>query len=613
MHTVWIDFETYYSSKEKYSLKSMSLVEYIHHPEFEVQGFAIKIDEAPTQWVPGQQAKDVLSQIQWSDTRVIAHNVKFDGAILAWKYGARPSQWIDTRAMVKAVLGNSIPSASLKDAAEALGLPAKGELKTNNIKILSKEQEQQLAEYCIRDTDLCHDIFHATLKYFPDSQWDIMDWTVRAFLEPQLVIDGKKCEDVYHSSIENKNRLIANAGVEASVLRSNQQFAHLLRVEGFPVPEKKNKTGKLIPALSLQDKEFSEMSQSKNPRLQQLYLARVAAKQTLEETRAKKMWDISKISKYCFDVIFSGAQQTHRFSGGSGCAGNPQNFKRGSELRAAIAVPKGKTLVVADFSNIELRVLAFLSRDPELMSAIYNKEDVYCKFASKIYGREITKQNDKKERALGKAAVLGLGYGMGAEKFRNAVYAQTGEMLSVEFAKNVVKLYREAYTGVPKFWHTCEKVLEHIASGSGSFPGIPFLRLKQNMILLPSQLPIKFNNLRFKWKQMFGRYKKEWTYDRYKSKAGEMDATKIYGGMLTENLCQGIAGDICKETIKRLIEYGYPPSGQVHDELLVVCDEDEVEKVKFLVASAMTNHLPWWKELPLEVEIGTGKNWLEAK
>lgn len=588
------------------------MVEYIHHPEFYLQGMGVKIDKQDTRWIHRLGVEQCLKNIDWQNTRVVAHNVKFDGAILAWKFGIKPAQWIDTKAMVKAVLGNSIPSASLKHAAEALGLPVKGDLNTNNIKELTEEEEKELATYCKRDVDICHDTFNALLKYFPDSQWSIMDWTVRTFLEPQLEIDGSKCEYVHHSSTAKKNSLVANAGVDAAVLRSNQQFAKLLETEGFPVPKKPNKTGKMIPALSIQDKGFVKLQETKNERLQSLINARIAVKQTLEETRAKKLWDISRISKYCFDVIFSGAQQTHRFSGGNGCAGNPQNFRRGSDLRAAIVAPKGKKLVVADFSNIELRVLAFMAHDEKLMKAIRNKEDVYCKFASKVYKRPITKA-DKTERFLGKAAVLGLGYGMGPEKFKNTVYAQTGEMISDEFADEVVKLYRKEYKAVPNFWHTCEQVLDQIAKAPSYFPGVSFLIPVANGIKLPSGLEIKYTNLRFTWKKMFNRWKKEWMYDRYKSKGSQMDQTKIYGGMMTENLCQAVAGDVCKEAIQRLINYGYPPAGQVHDELLVVCDEDEVERVKYLVASAMTQTILWFPTLPLEVEIGTGDSWLEAK
>jgi len=611
MTTVCIDFETFHSTKLKYDLKSVSMVEYVFSEQFKIHGFGLKVDNSPVVWYSGQ-ASTVLDSLNWNEVTCIAHNAKFDGLILH-KLGYRPKRWIDTKAMAKAVLGNQLPSASLKTVSEYLGLPAKGELKTNGVRDLISEQEEELAEYCKRDVENCYSIYNKLKVQIPSSQWELIDWTVRAFLEAELCIDKAKCQQVFKSHIENKRKLVELVGVDPAVLRSNQQFAELLQSEGFSVPTKKNQDGKEIPALSIQDKEFLALAHSDNERLRNLYHSRVAVKQTLEETRARKLVEIADISPYRFDVIFSGAQQTHRFSGSDGCGGNPQNFGRGSELRAALTSPVGKKLIVADFSNIELRVLAFLSRDPELTAAIRNQEDVYCKFASRIYKATITKKH-KKERSLGKAAVLGLGYGMGAEKFKKTVYAQTGELLDGSFAQEVVNLYRDTYKAVPQLWRDCERLLDQIhKSDQGYFPKASFLSTKRNEIILPSGLSIKYPNLRFKWRKKFNRWRKEWEYDRYKSKKNQADATKIYGGMVTENLCQALAGEICKEAISRLIDFGYPPCGQVHDELLTVCLADEVEKVKYLVTAAMTNPMPWWSILPLQVEINVGNNWLEAK
>lgn len=613
MDTIFIDFETYYSTKKKYDLRSISMVEYIRHPDFYIQGMGIKINDGSTQWYGADEVANRVDSIDWAQFRVVAHNVKFDGGILAWKYGVKPAQWVDTHPIVRATLGASIPSASLKVAAEALGLPAKGELKTNNLRELTPKQEAELANYCKRDVDLCHGIFHALRKRIPEDQWVLIDWTIRAFLEPQLVIDKDKCLAVYNRICSTKDEHLAKVNINPKVFSSNLQFAKLLKDEGFSVPMKLNKKDKKILALSIQDEGFLLMTRSSNKRLQDLCKARMAVKQTLEETRAKKLARIADISSYCFDIIFSGAMQTHRFSGSNGCAGNPQNFTRGSELRGAISVPKGKKLLVADLSNIELRILAFLSRDPELMTAIKNKEDVYCKFASKLFGYEVTKQN-KQERGVGKAAILGLGYGMGWRRFTGQVYSSTGMALDEEFATRTVQLYRETYTGVPRFWKRCEKVLEQLPkSNPGYFPGVSVVRLEHNGIKLPSGLVMKYNNLRYTWKKIYEKWCKEWVYDRYKSQKQQMDQVKIYGGMVTENLCQGIAGDVCKEAVIRLIRAGYPPVGQVHDELLVVCDEGEVEKVKELVTNAMTDSMPWWKLLPLEVEVGVGDNWLQCK
>lgn len=79
--------------------------------------------------------------------------------------------------------------------------------------------------------------------------------------------------------------------------------------------------------------------------------------------------------------------------------------------------PEGQKLYIADLSNIEARMLAWLAKEHELVNAFATGRDVYCEFATQIYGRTITKA-DPLERYVGKTAILGLGYGMGADKFQ---------------------------------------------------------------------------------------------------------------------------------------------------------------------------------------------------
>ena len=109
---------------------------------------------------------------------------------------------------------------------------------------------------------------------------------------------------------------------------------------------------------------------------------------TLLETRSAKLAAIGATGRFPVDVEFSGADQTHRYSGGNGSGGNFQNFTRGSALRDAVEAPKGHSLVVGDFSNVELRVVAYLTKDPGLIQAIEQGTDLYCDFASVFYGRK---------------------------------------------------------------------------------------------------------------------------------------------------------------------------------------------------------------------------------
>ena len=237
-----------------------------------------------------------------------------------------------------------------------------------------------------------------------------------------------------------------------------------------------------------------------------------------------------------FDVEFSGADQTHRFSGGSGAGGNPQNFTRGSALRRAVTAPNGYELVVGDFSNIELRLVAYLSKDPGLVQAIEKHVDIYCDFASVFYGHRISK-SDKAERHFGKTAILGLGYGMGWAKFIKTVRVQTGQTITEEESKKAVDLYRTRYGGVTRIWERLDEAISLLALNGthGRQPIGASLEFRYNHIVLPSGLTIKFPNLRWTTyiDEKTGKEEEGWIYDTWQK--GHMVYAKLYGGKLLEN------------------------------------------------------------------------------
>ena len=199
-----------------------------------------------------------------------------------------------------------------------------------------------------------------------------------------------------------REEIIKKSGVDKTILSSNKQFAEHLSGLGISIPTKTSlRTGKRIPAFSKSDEGLAALANN----APDLYAGRIASKANLLETRGESLLAVAKTGLFPFDVGFSGAVQTHRYSGGSGAGGNPQNFTRQSFLRDAICAPSGYALVVGDFAAIELRLLAWLAKEPKLMSKIINDEDIYSDFASLKYGRKITKA-DKAERQFGKGAIF---------------------------------------------------------------------------------------------------------------------------------------------------------------------------------------------------------------
>ena len=608
---VVVDFETYFDRKLKYDLKSMNVTTYVRDARFWALGMAYRfLDDAQTHWLAGIHPIEAwVASVDWKNTVVVAHECKFDGAILAWQYKVRPFAWMDTVGLAKAVLGENVSGYSLKRLAGYLGLPAKGELSCEGVLRPSAEQLAVLGEYCKRDVDICGGIYERLITQFPASQISAMDWTIRAFVEPRLTLN----ESVLSQGVQNekvrREEIIKASGVDKAVLSSNKQFADYLASRGHAVPVKTSaRTGKSIPAFARTDAGLAELAIN----APNLYAARIASKSNLLETRGESLLAVAKTGAFPFDVGFSGAVQTHRYSGGSGAGGNPQNFTRGSFLRSAICSPEGYKLVVGDFAAIELRLLAWLAKEPKLMSKIINDEDLYCDFASLKYGRIITKA-DKAERQFGKGAILGLGYNMGAKKFAATIKAQTGMDISEEEAWRTVDLYRTTYFNVPKLWEQAHALLPLIATGKvGCLWFAPFIKVRQNTLLLPSGLAIKYPNLRSITVPGRRGPQTEWVYDVY-HKVYEAESTKLYGGKLIENICQALAGELCKEAIERAVAKGVNCVGQVHDEILAICKDEGADYYSSLLKSCMEHPPAWMPTLRLKSEVKYGNNWNEAK
>lgn len=598
-----MDFETYFNRKERYDLKAMNNTEYVRDSRFKPHGMAYSfIGSEEIYWLIGDDAiKEWINWMKWENTVLVAHNVRFDGSILAWRYGVKPFAWMDTVGLAKAVIGENVSSYSLKRLAEYLGLPAKGEVSCEGILSPSEEQLATLGEYCKNDVQICKEIYERLILQFPRSQLQAMDWTIRAFTEPVLRLDTGVLERGVQTEKARRKKTIDKSGVDKAILSSNQQFAAYLASKGIPIPTKISaRSGKAIPAFAKTDNGLDGLRTS----APDLYAARIASKSNLLETRGESLLSVAKTGSFPFDVGFSGAVQTHRYSGGSGAGGNPQNFTRQSFLRDAICAPSGHSLVVGDFAAIELRLLAWLAKEPKLMSKIINDEDVYSDFASLKYGRKITKA-DKAERQFGKCSILGLGYNMGAKKFRFTVKTQTGMDISEEEAWQTVNLYRTTYFNVPKLWEQTHALLPLIMSGKiGCIWFAPFIKVKKNALILPSGLQIRYPNLR--------QENDEWVYDVY-HKVYVAEPTKLYGGKIVENICQALAGELCKEAIARAENAGIRCVGQVHDEIIAISHDTQVGFQAEDLKKCMEQAPMWMPNLKLKSEVGHGPTWNAAK
>src|SRR5215212_9314966 len=132
---------------------------------------------------------------------------------------------------------------------------------------------------------------------------------------------------------------------------------------------------------------------------------------------------------------------------------NLQNIPRSGPLRSYIRAPEGRVFVVADYSQIELRIAAKISGDHEMLSAYTQGRDLHALTAQSLTGREDVSKDDRK---LAKAVNFGLLYGMGAKGLRSYALRSYGVEMSLEEATRYRKRFFETFPGL-KRWHERER------------------------------------------------------------------------------------------------------------------------------------------------------------
>jgi DNA polymerase len=289
-----------------------------------------------------------------------------------------------------------------------------------------------------------------------------------------------------------------------------------------------------------------------------------------------------------------------------------------STLRGAFRAPEGKTFIICDLSQIELRVLAWLS-DCAGLKELISAADPYVEFASKYLYK--TSEVSKHQRQVSKSAVLGCGFQLSGgeeKKDKNGDLVKTGlwgyaanmgiEMTKEE-AHEAVRVFREAYWEVNKFWYriedACKVALQNDFEISCGPVSVGAIDKKLMWINLPSGRRIHYPRARLRdaaWPD--GRPKTEIRYWGVDSKTKQFRSLPTYGGKLTENLCQAIARDVLAEAMLRIDEhYGNEIEivGHSHDE--VVCEtESESDRADFnlgRVEACMTTPMPWAPTLDL--------------
>ncbi len=618
MNILTIDFETYYTSTDL-GFKTQTTEEYVRDPRFEVIGVSVQVDGGEPVWCAGthNQIKGFLETFDWGNSMALAHNAMFDMAILNWHYGIRPKAIADTLSMARAIHGTEVGNSLAKMAAH-YGLGVKGKEVVDAINLrredFSPEQLAAYGRYCMNDVALTYDLFLHLLPKFARGELKLIDLTIRMFTEPVLALDKTLLQEHLTDVTGRKLKLLEKAGAEKADLMSNQKFAELLRGLNVEPPMKISPTtGELTLALAKSDEGFKALAEHPSPDVQALVAARLGNKTTLEETRTQRLLGIADRGVIPVPLSYYAAH-TGRWGGSDKL--NFQNFpsrgENAGKLKSAVLAPEGYVMIDCDSSQIEARVLAWFAGQDDLVEVFENnnaeiaagvkkkdmKYDPYKLMASAIYGKGVEAITDP-ERFVGKTTILGSGYGMGSAKFK--VQLKTfGVEISDDESARIISTYRETYPWIPALWKAGSAAIEAMSKGKTAKWGRKgIIDIQKEGILMPNGLHQRYRNLR-KVKDKDG--KEQYIYDSRKG------PVKLYGGKLTENICQGLARCIIGEQML-LIAKRYKVVMTVHDAVACIAPEGEVEEAMAYVMECMRFVPDWAKGIPLNCEAGYGRSY----
>ena len=613
MRVVFLDMETYYD--KEYSLSKMTTEEYIRDDRFEVVLVSIMEEGGEPQWFSGtaEQTGEWLRGWGLEEKMVVAHNARFDGAILTWRFGIRPKAIGDTLSMARAVHG-SLCRLSLAALAEKHGIGEKGTAVLNAMGVrraaFTPERLQEYAEYCCNDTVLCSKLFSDfLLQYeFPVGELKVIDITLKMFTDPVLELDLPLLEQYLADVRAEKEQLMSSVTVDKTILMSNDKLASALTDLGVDPPQKRSlRTKKMTWAFGKNDEGFKALLEHADPRVYALIAARLGIKSTLHETRAERFVGIAKRGTLPIPLTYCAAIST-RWGGAERI--NIQNLpSRGAHntLKKAIVAPEGHVIIDCDSSQIEARVLAFLAGQHDLLEGFREqdtyvgpeelKPDVYKTMAARIYGIPTVAVDDK-QRFIGKAVVLGAGYGMGVDKFLLTMIAAGVQLLSSE-ANRIISTYRTYNSEIVKFWEHCAQVIDSmLANRSCRIGRTGVVWAEGTGVTLPNGLRIEYPNLRME----SGPGGVENVYD------GRYGSTKIYGAKLVENICQAVARCIIAEQMTTIASR-YRVVLTVHDANACVVPVAEADEAIAFIQTTMRTPPNWAKGLPLNCSIGSGRTY----
>lgn len=641
---LFIDIETFSSV----DLSKSGVYKYVESPDFEVLLFAYAFDDEPVQLVDLASGEalpqHVVGALQDPTIIKYAYNAQFERVCLGKCWNLPVDQWRCT--MVHGLyLGYP---AGLAVLAEALGLPQeKQKLRTGSTLIKTfcapcratrtngmrtrtlprhePEKWQLFKEYCIRDVEVEREIENR-LAAFPvptkeQTLWEI-DQTINdrgVMVDEVLVKSAVYLDRKITTDLTNEAREITGLENPNSVKQLKAWFEQELGCE----------------IADLQKTTVTTMLESDtNSNVRRMLEIRRALAKTSRSKYTAMRETLCEDNRIRGLLQFYGANRTGRWAGRLVQVQNlPRNYLEAltharncvkakkidalkiiygnvpdtlSQLiRTAFIPSPGNVLVVADFSAIEARVVAWLAGEQWRMDVFATHGKMYEASASVMFGvpiEEIGQGSDLRQK--GKVSELALGYqgSVGALKRMGAL-----EMgLTEEELPEIVQRWRTANKRIVDLWYGMENAaLEVMRTGQPvCVRGLILAREGdyQNQqdfftITLPSGRKL-FYAKPFLAQNDFG--KESLHYYTVGQNTRKWEVTSTYGGKLVENVTQAIARDCLAESIIRLHQAGYQIIVHVHDEVVLDVPKEQADLDK--VCDIMGQPIPWAPGLLLKAD-----------
>ena len=577
MKTYALDFESYYD--KSCSIKTLGPRGYFSHPDFDAYLMSIVGDE-------GTRFCGHPSEFDWTllaGQRVLSHNASFDqhlyiyGCMKGWFPVVDFAEWHCTADMV-VYLG--LPR-NLKDStAAALGHKVDKSTRDNmsgkKWAAMPEDFQKEVIEYAIKDSELCLELWQKLSDGWPERERLI------STVNRKVGFRGLPIDSAYlKESLEKTNVNLFN--IEESIPWSGERsilsriaFNDACRKEGLEPPA----------SLALDDEEANEFldTNSHFPWINGVrnYRRVNGLKRKLESFDSATMGD----DRFYGNLMYFGGH-TGRFSGSGGNL-NLQNLPRdemfGVNFRHMIKPKAGNKLIVVDLSQIEVRTLSYLAGDKRALDMIRNAKDIYHAFGVLLGLHDPAngelKDYDKGLRQRVKAMVLGCGFSIGPSRFAEYSGMSLGE------AEQAVRTYRLRMKSVVNFW---AKLNQELVTACAL--GVPF-ELK-----LPSGRILRYGKLR-KMKALGDRF----AIIGKMYRMGGMRDIKLYGGILSENLAQGLARDIFSDMMLRIDAAGYPIILHVHDEVVCEVPEAIADEALSNILKIMSTPPDWIPDIPVSAE-----------